>query len=354
MTNIYIRTNGRGNAWPVFLGQEHPFYDRHNYEDLANASYSVVFSDGEYKDVDSINQEVLVDAGHGSVQYLLKNSNRIPETTLLTHPHIDHTLGLDWVAQSFYRLHNKKRRYPVYATRLCMDMTLRMFPHLEEVIDFREISYGIRSAVKEVPGLSVTPYPVFHGFVAVGAAMLLFEYNEGSHNTRKFGFTGDVMSPLFRDIDLDHLAGIQALYVDCNNRFPYPKSNHWSFTKNNPGDQGISDILESWEKSIVPEELIKPHLKPGENIEENNYLLNFLKDCNSAGQLCLCILDLAERIAPQNIMLAHYSGTEDRKYYKEKIMNDTELLQWVNSQSCIPGINTKFHVPRAGNIFKII
>jgi len=35
---------GRGNVWPVVLGQEHTFYNRLNYEDLANASCSIIKS----------------------------------------------------------------------------------------------------------------------------------------------------------------------------------------------------------------------------------------------------------------------------------------------------------------------
>jgi hypothetical protein len=40
MSQVKVRIKGRGNAWPVFLGQEHPFYDRNNIEDLANVSFS--------------------------------------------------------------------------------------------------------------------------------------------------------------------------------------------------------------------------------------------------------------------------------------------------------------------------
>jgi len=35
MGNIYIRVNGTGNAWPVPLGSNHPFYNREDQEELA-------------------------------------------------------------------------------------------------------------------------------------------------------------------------------------------------------------------------------------------------------------------------------------------------------------------------------
>ena len=41
---IQVRINGRGNAWPIVLGQDHPFYDRTNIQDLANASASIIKS----------------------------------------------------------------------------------------------------------------------------------------------------------------------------------------------------------------------------------------------------------------------------------------------------------------------
>ena len=44
--------HGRGNAWPVSLGEEHPFYDRRNYRDLSNAAYSLVVSTGGKVDAD--------------------------------------------------------------------------------------------------------------------------------------------------------------------------------------------------------------------------------------------------------------------------------------------------------------
>ncbi len=41
----YLRINGRGNAWPIFLEKSHKFYDINNQNDYANASFSIIFEE---------------------------------------------------------------------------------------------------------------------------------------------------------------------------------------------------------------------------------------------------------------------------------------------------------------------
>ena len=65
MSDIIIRVNGTGNAWPVPLGSEHPFYNKENPEELANVSFSIIQSKTPEISSSSIEWEVLVDAGHG-------------------------------------------------------------------------------------------------------------------------------------------------------------------------------------------------------------------------------------------------------------------------------------------------
>src|SRR4030043_1913809 len=98
--SIFIRVNGCSNAWPVFLGTEHPFYNRMVTDDLGSASYSVMGCMGKNFSQRTIEWEVVIDAGHNTVPFLLKNENRIPDALLLTHGHLDHILGADWIAQS--------------------------------------------------------------------------------------------------------------------------------------------------------------------------------------------------------------------------------------------------------------
>ena len=101
MSQIQVRVNERGNAWPVILGQDHPFYDRTNYEDMANSSCSIVKSKSNGTNIKNIEWDLMIDAGHGAVQYLLKYCNRIPEALFITHPHIDRPY-------TWYRLDNPK------------------------------------------------------------------------------------------------------------------------------------------------------------------------------------------------------------------------------------------------------
>lgn len=62
MSKIKVRVNGRGNAWPVVLGQEHPFYNRQNYQDLANTSFSIIKSDINEPNEKEIEWDLLIDA----------------------------------------------------------------------------------------------------------------------------------------------------------------------------------------------------------------------------------------------------------------------------------------------------
>ena len=171
--------------------------------------------------VENIEWEVLVDVGHGIVQFLIQNSNRIPDAVFLTHPHIDHTLGLDWVVQSHYR--KSKTKYPVYATRYCWQHVVQSFPHLEEMVEFKELIYG--ESVSLFGEINVNPFPSYHGKYAFGATMFLFEISN-----KKVLITGDILLPVLRKNDKELLKNIELLIIDANNRFPYPKCNHWSIT----------------------------------------------------------------------------------------------------------------------------
>ena len=79
MSTTAIRINGRGDAWPVLLGQSHPMYSPNIAEDYANTSYSIVGYEGSKPLTENIQWEILIDAGHGIVPFLLKNNNRIPD-----------------------------------------------------------------------------------------------------------------------------------------------------------------------------------------------------------------------------------------------------------------------------------
>ncbi len=335
-----LRVNGRGNAWPIPIAQVHPFYSLPGAPDYANASYSLLERDEKGKVV----RDLLVDAGHGIVPFLLRHGNRIPDAMLITHPHFDHTLGMDWIIQSYYRFRGKKR-YPVYATRGCREQILATMPHLEELVAFTDLSYGEAVEVKEMgEGITVTAFPVYHGPHARAAAMLLVEVAPAR---RRLLFTGDVLLPLLRERDLERLGGVDWLITDANNRFPYPKSNHWSVSRH-PGDE---KFLEPWLEEMTPDKLMAPHNH--QSYANYQYLLGFFEDFPDKKDYLLTVLDFAARIRPGHLLLAHYSGLEDEKYYGEKLLDTEGLRQWSQrtASSAVPG--TTVRVPETGEILSL-
>ena len=240
MSKYKIRTNGRGNAWPIILGKTHPLYDINNVDDYANSSFSII----KYNKQETIiEKELLVDAGHGVIQYLLKHNNRIPEAVVLTHPHIDHSLSLDWIAQSFFKTTNKK--YPLYASKMCWDLSLQFFPHLKNIVQFKELLPGKQITIEELTDLKLTFYPVFHGESALGAGMLYFELPE-NNSFRNAIFTGDLLCPLLRKKDYEVLQGCEVVYADANNRYPYPNSNHWSIINDYTDNRRNDVATQKW------------------------------------------------------------------------------------------------------------
>ncbi len=387
MKAIYIRVNGRGNAWPIPLGQEHPFYSRNNIEDYANTSFSIINTNGNkinlsesgrpdsvisYKKIHNhnINWEILIDAGHGIVQYLIKHNNRLPEAIVLTHPHIDHTLSIDWIIQSYYRYNNNKR-YPVYASKLRWELVVQSFPHLKNIVKFNELKYGIPLKIKEAPNLKVIPFPVFHGENAPGATMLTFEYEDENLQKHKAIFSGDLLCPLIRHSGYQLLTDAKVLFVDANNRFPYPGCNHWSIISEPPEKPGRerTNFLAQWKENLNFSYLIAPHSTSrqtattmgagqasGQTVKQNKaihpYFADFLKEKNE-NKLCLSVLDFVKNISPQNTMLVHYSGGEDLKYYNKEQLSGAELLEWTNQQAKNHNISSKFYVPQVGSIITI-
>ena len=345
-SSIFIRTNGRGNAWPIPLGKQHPFYNKNHFEDLANASFSII----EYDQNNKINKELLIDAGHGTIQYLIKSNNRIPEAIFLTHPHIDHTLSIDWIVQSYWRQYKKK--FPIYASQLCWEQTLGSFPQLKNMVKFNALLPGKAATINEFPGMKLSFLPVFHGESAVGAGMLLFEYKE----SRKALFTGDILIPLLRKSDILHLQNCDVVYTDSNNRYPYPNSNHWSICRPELINQNESELLKGWlqSRSNKTSWLIRPNLPIKFNKTIHGYFDVFLRESYSGQELILSIFDFSKAINPKKVHLVHYSGSEDNKHYGKEILNTVELENWANKKASQAMLKSKFIVPKTGNLFKWI
>ncbi|MEE4199054.1 MAG: MBL fold metallo-hydrolase [Bacteroidales bacterium] len=321
MSQVQLRVNGRGNAWPVLLGLGHPFYNQNNYMDLANASCSLVKTNTNT--LTGIEWELLIDAGHGIVQYLLKNHNRIPEAVLLTHPHIDHFLGIDWIVQSYYKVFHKP--YPVYATCLTWKKILKALPHLEMLVDFQELIPYSPATVKEIPSVQVTAYPVYHGQNAEGAAMFLLETKN-----KKILLTGDLLCPLLREEDFRILNRIDLLVTDANNRYPYPESNHWSIVAGN-NDLKASRLQEFIEHHSIGL-LLTPHLKPDAPESYVSCFDYFLEKSFSLDHFIFDNLSFIRRIQPKKVTFLHYSGAEDEKYYQQSLLNPSALKSWIEKQ----------------------
>jgi glyoxylase-like metal-dependent hydrolase (beta-lactamase superfamily II) len=334
---LEIVVHGRGNAWPVPLGEEHPFYDRKDPRDLSNASYSL-----ELRDKDKLMASVLVDAGHGTVQSLLSDDNRIPDSICLTHGHLDHTLSVDWVVQSFRRRHRKESRYPLYATHPVYRFLVQSFPHLEDLTEHRELEFGKTILPGEEIPFQLTPFPVYHGQGARGASMLLFE-----HEGRRILLTGDLLAPLLKKEDYTRLKGIDLMVVDTNNRFPWPRTNHWSFAGSPADPRKRTDTLETFAAELNRTQLVAPQLQEGINEHNQSYLTQLKQDCDPAS-LPLTILEFSEKIRPKQLMLVHYSGAEDRKYNGEEILTTLQLQEWASRTLEGSGIPGKIRVPLAG------
>ena len=336
MKEYALRINGRGNAWPIPLAQVHPFYSLPDAPDYANASYSLIERDGE----GNVVRDLLVDAGHGIVPFLLRHGNRIPDAMLITHPHFDHTLGMDWIIQSYYRFHGKKR-YPVYATRGCREQIIATMPHMEGLVAFTDLPYGVAVEVKEMgAGITVTAYPVYHGPHARAAAMLRVAVPQAG---RHLLFTGDVLLPLIRKKDLETLGSVDWLITDANNRFPCPKTNHWSVTRHEPEDR---QYLEPWLEDLTPDSLMAPH-----NFQSYNnyqYLLDFFRDFPGKEDYQLTLLDFAARLQPRNLLLAHYSGLEDEKCYGGEVLDTAGLQRWAAQITSRLLPHTRVWVPGTG------
>lgn len=341
MTSLNLRIIGTGNAWPVLIGSEHPYYDRKNCNDLTNAAFSLF----ESTEDNQILWEVIIDAGFGTPQFLLHNHNRIPEALVITHPHLDHIAGIDWIVQSHYRK-DKKHPFPVYCSSLCWNSIINVLPHLQGLMEHHELLPSVTVRIKEAGELNVTGFPVYHGPNVQGAMLLLFETEKFPN--KKILFTGDILCPLLRKTDYYRLKNASYLVTDANNRWPYPNSNHWSISSENY--QSHLDFINEWKVKIRVANLIKPHTNNETSQLAINYLDEFISEQYQAFNLPSSIIDFAEIISPEKIILVHYSGLEDKKYRNEKILSRPELFEWSNAQK--PGI-LFFLTPSGGTILNI-
>ena len=236
---------------------------------------------------------------------------------------------------------------------MCWQRVLQSFPQLDKVVDFKELLPACEQKIEEFPNLSVTFYPVFHGESALGAGMLLFKY-QNEKKLLKALFTGDLLCPLLRKKDYEELIGCDVLYVDSNNRLPYPSTNHWSIARpehlNKPG----STIFIDWynQKGGNLSWLCRPNTPVEFTPEIHNYLSDFVKEQLVENNIPYTIFDFEKIIRPKHVNLVHYSGKQDEQYSELEILNEQELKKWTNESAIKIGINTKFIVPKVGDEFE--
>ncbi len=327
---------GTGNAWPVMISEEHPFYNADMPGELSNAAYQL-----EKTGENGTGSKIIFDAGHGVIPFLIQHGNKIPAAVILTHPHLDHTVSLDWIAQSYFKKHQKKQKLPVYCSLRCFQVVVQSFPQLNDKLEFNELYPAQTTLIKEMEEISITCYPLFHGNPAVGAGMIRVDIN----HQKMILLTGDILCPVLRKKDYDELNDIPVMISDANNRFPYPSSNHWSITPNNPGNNSLSDYLVEYRKKLSPAEILSTHLLPFTDRKYLDYFDEWLGEFYHS-ETELSILDFCKRIKPKQTFLVHYGGGEDEKHYHQDRLNKTELESWAQS---VANNYTVFKVPVSGD-----
>ena len=335
MYNYEVRINGSGNAWPVFPGSDHPYYNSSDAKELSNTSFSILRTlDGE-----GLDAEIVIDAGHGTVQHIIQDSKRIPDALVLTHPHLDHTLGADWIIQGYYR--HYEQPMPVYASEYCFQIFLNSYPHLKKFTAFHPLIPGQPLVFKCCPTIQLTPYPVYHGLSALGAMMLNFLFPK----EKRCVFTGDVLIPLLREKDLNALCSADWLFADSNNRLPYPKSNHWSIASN--CERNKTSRLKEFLSKLPVSQLLVPQLK----LEICRGTLSYFDDWMAENitakgyEKYTSVLNFCQEIQPKNVVLVHYGGAEDYRYYREKLLNVSDLVEWSTIEARKQGVTSTFHSP---------
>ncbi len=358
---VTIRTNGRGNAWPQELGEPADPRQRALATDAyehANTSFSILGgSDGQ-------DWQVLFDVGLGLGPFLVnEGARRLPDVLVISHPHLDHFGGADAVVAA-QRRYCSGKRLPLYCSRPTWRRFLDTFGYLEPHLEFRPLIPGVAAAIPEAPGLWITGFPVFHGETAPGAIMAQFAFDAASgEKPVRAIFSGDLLCPLLRPCDVEEMRTAKVLYVDANNKFPAPRSGHWSITS---GDHCLEpeQSLAHWfaEGRASLSYLMSPHLH-GWDKDTCRYFDEFVgwhHGADPRSALAWTILRFVENVAPATVKLVHISQYEDLRHYGAEVLEDRRLEQfaWDNwerlgGSSGHVSNNVQFRVPRPGDLFQL-
>ena len=180
--------------------------------------------------------------------------------------------------------------------------------------------------------------------------MLLFKTAED----KRVLFTGDMLCPLLRKKDYERLSDAKIMFIDSNNRFPNPGSNHISFVRNSPGKKVDSPLLTPWLKRARFSQFLALHACAEYVPEIHDYFDEFLSDWNSVSELPLSIVDFVKRAGVKHIIMVHYSGWADKVNYKEPVLSGSELKLWAQTMAAEAELtNVLIEVPEVGACYNL-
>jgi len=182
--------------------------------------------------------------------------------------------------------------------------------------------------------------------------MILLNHNKSD---RKALFTGDLLCPLLRNIDIKNIENCDVVFTDTNNRFAYPASNHWSFLKCPEGNAN-NPFFENWynEKGKFLSYLIGPNLPLKFDSQIHGYFDNFIKEQIDNPLVYFSISDFVQGINPKMVNLVHYSGGEDTRHHSQAVFDDKSLEKWASQMGENLKIKAQFKVPKVGQEIKWI
>jgi len=67
----------------------------------------------------------------------------------------------------------------------------------------------------------------------------------------------------------------------------------------------------------------------------------------------LSVFEFVKMNSFEQVILAHYGGVEDLKYHDQPILNPAQLENWTNAQAELHNLDSKFIVPKVGDVFEL-
>ncbi|MEO0473272.1 MAG: MBL fold metallo-hydrolase [Bacteroidota bacterium] len=116
----------------------------------------------------SENTSLVFDTGPDFRQQMLRLDQKVLDAVVFTHPHKDHTAGMDDVRSYNYRL---QRNMPIYANAATITHLHKEYYYIFEHADYPGVPkldlYEIDEKAFQVGDISLLPIPVLHGSMEV-------------------------------------------------------------------------------------------------------------------------------------------------------------------------------------------